>query len=1742
MAVTRNRRLLTGSFGPSGKVNYTLDDLENDDKFQGVAERFLESVGENSDDIFEYLRDSDFNLVSGMARATQSGKFTDQQKRDYAYLRSMFDKADMGSMKQYVELIKDGAVDMVTDPFTIAAALAAPFSGGTSLAARQALATTALQGSKAIATNKIKDIGKDQIRKATLGSAAIAGSWTGLDNHFRQNTEINTGLRKLYSNSETVGATALGAVTGAIFGNLAQKNALYNSKVGRLYSNDDYRRTAPAFFEIRKQIDTGLAKLGGSAASILNTMAEISPTARRLGQTFVDDFEKKLAGPRATRRIDYSFAEDLDNRRAGYIQGLDAALDSVRKTGNISPTDEIAVIRILRGAKPETKNNKIFLYGKEISPEVVGTAARLRKVFDSVYKHADEANMAPEYVEDWFARSWNREAIEADPEEFKRLLTKQRTKDGQKYKIVEPNQVDDVVTGMLNKQDELYASHSHLLGQARTFKDLPDNEFEKFLTNDLVEVSTNYLLNAARAIEIKKNFLSAGKPVKLTGKTAEGNLILFKQSLEDQFRARYVNKIKEEVRAAGGRFTGNDEKKIVDLFNSVTGNVSYYGDTVQALYDGMKLANSMAYLPLATLSSVTEAIIPFAKAKPSSAVKGAFDGLTKGHKIFTKEIGQILKDKYKMSDDQLIREMNSVWIGVDEAMGDVTNRLAGEGLQNEFTKRMAKGFFRFNLLIPWTKNVQLAAFSTGKDLIYDNLTKLRNLVDDGINVLDDDALIRKAIADAPDKGRLKGIMDSISKTGAKDNLSRINHLKSELFELGIDVEDGLRWIGQGAKQNDNFYRQVVRGAGRFTNSVILQTGRERAKVPTYMSNPKWDILTQFLRYPYVFSNTILKNFARDAIQNPGVNAPRVAAFGLMATNVALATNYWRSSEAYQKQIDREGVTYRDVVKALQRTGMAGPIDMGIRWGEASRYGKNPLVSAASLGGPLIGDVVNMAIYDRGLLETGARKLPLYGSKNLIKRYTGFDYDTIVQAAKRADEPIKEQRDRLVEALSLPSRKTYYKGGNVSKDVTDVTDNPANRIDPLTGLPYSAQTALFTSEFEERQPFNIGGLVARTVSKVAQQLTKSQKKNLVDGDYVYHFTSKANAEKIKKEGLNPLKTSNFVKAGTGERYQTSPAVYAFKNPADAVAFAKKHYWQSDDFEKLALIKIRKGNYKWEPDQAPDIESLFGPEGLEKLNIKFDKREVRDFATDKILDTYDEYLPSIKFSGGVIKSRDIVGVKSMKDIQKAFKDPAEFRGYSRHNENWPDVEGNPYGFAKIIDDMFENKSKIGSKASTKTEAAYMGLTRDDIFEATSFDEYYNNLGEQIPNAFIMRMPIKDYLKLTTKTDNKIDKIKKRVLEDDKFGKFNPAKVDDRAYPIHLKIDNRGKVLSHEGRHRAALIEAEGGKTVPVVIELQQKPLEEFLDIPMSKIKKPRDLGIFSFTNQYDNNFRFSLTNKDIALVRRLNFKEDIENAVNIANQPDRLKLAKGGLVGNTGYKELSDKEAEQFKIKLKANAFTPEEKDRVFGTLINTMDESLRPRQTDDAPRLEELKDAFMGAVERTFPIKQETVTETRPINLEPTIGTSKATGEKLITEGINDVVQNETVKKFLKEIAYVESKFGKDKNTFREKTKSVFQIDDIAFQELQRRLNPDTDVGKSTREYNEYLKINKGIDLTKVSFDDLNRPDIGAAASRAILLSFPGAIPETRKGRAQYWKDNWNKSGAGTPEKYLKDLENVQFFD
>jgi hypothetical protein len=1042
-----------GNNKPSNLTSgYTLDDLEKNEKFQEISERFLTSLGEQSDDIFEYLRDSDFNLFQGMQRASESGKFTEQQKEDYKYLRSRFDRADMGSFKQYAELIKDATVDIATDPTAIAAMLLTPITGGTSLAARTTGATAINQGLKNIAKSKI---GFSPAQTVGI-TAAEVGAWSGLDNHFRQNTELNTNMRKLYSNPELVGSTAIGALTGGIFGGLARKNEFFQNRLEKLYSDDGFRKEGGSdlIYKARKFKDKLLAKTLASPAWILKTDAEFSPTTRILGQKFTSEFEKSLV-VQSKRKLGYSYAEDINFRRGNYKLAFEEAVAPLRKTGDILPEAGEEVLTLLRGGTV-----------RGVSKEVQQTADNLRKFFDSIRNDAEEIGLDPSYVKNYFPRSWDREAIASRPDVFKQLLINE--------KIVPEKEAADVLKSMLNKQNELYSSHSNLLTQARTFKNLDDNKFKEFLNNDLLSVTTNYFMNAAKTIEHKKHFLSSGKDVKVAGKTEAGNLLLFKQNNEQQFVERFINPIQEELSQFGRSLSSKQQRDIINVYKSVTGQVDYFDSgLIQGIYDGTKLANAMAYLPLATISSLSEAFITLGKAPTSSAIKGVQDGIKNSYDLFTNDIGQILKEKHKLNNNEITKEMNSVFLAVDEAMSDITNRLSGEGLQNEFLKKQARRFYRFNLLIPWTKTVQLAAFSTGKDLIQNNL---------------------KQLVDPKDLSKAK-----------------VSRLKGELNDLGVDIDKGLEWtkkygdeITEESKTDDFYKNDIIRGAGRFTNGVILQTSREFATVPTYMTNPKFDIFTQFLRYPTVFGNTVLRNFAKETITDTTTNAPKLAAFVLMSTSVAKATNYWRASPEQRERM-AETEDWRNTLKAYQRVGLLGPLEYGVRIAEGMSYGQNPLVATTGVGGPVINDIIGMTLYNRGLFETAARKLPLTGTRNIFDRavgdimeeYTGFrePYTPLQKAGKELDKKItgslktgadiltgREEQTRLFKfegglvgnidpftGQELDIRVQFVEGGFVQgPEVSDTKENPADRVDPFTGQPYSAQMKeLGLDVFQER---------------------------------------------------------------------------------------------------------------------------------------------------------------------------------------------------------------------------------------------------------------------------------------------------------------------------------------------------------------------------------------------------------------------------------------------------------------------------------------------------------------------------------------------------------------------------------------------------------------------------------------------------------------------------------------------------
>ena len=62
---------------------------------------FLQGI-EANEDIFEYLRDSDYSLSSAMVRSAQTGNWTEEQKKDYVYLREQFDNAEINSFKEKI--------------------------------------------------------------------------------------------------------------------------------------------------------------------------------------------------------------------------------------------------------------------------------------------------------------------------------------------------------------------------------------------------------------------------------------------------------------------------------------------------------------------------------------------------------------------------------------------------------------------------------------------------------------------------------------------------------------------------------------------------------------------------------------------------------------------------------------------------------------------------------------------------------------------------------------------------------------------------------------------------------------------------------------------------------------------------------------------------------------------------------------------------------------------------------------------------------------------------------------------------------------------------------------------------------------------------------------------------------------------------------------------------------------------------------------------------------------------------------------------------------------------------------------------------------------------------------------------------------------------------------------------------------------------------------------------------------
>ena len=414
----------------------SLQDLRKDKEFDNRAARFLEGI-ESNEDIFEYLRDSDYSLSSAAVRSFQAGNWSDEQKEDYVYLREQFDNADINSFKERFQAITNITGDIILDPLNIVTALFAIPSGGSSLGVRGSLGVAAQQGVKrqiagkageTAAKETAKQLTRAQATKnVALFTATEGMAWGGLHNYFLQDIDIDLGLAEDFDLTNMGASALLGGVAGGVLGGgmkyatykgpkkasapsgkadvddvpVTEMPDGYKQKEFKFSNEDDIIKTSKfqglrkKVFEeynidsfinsVKKKKNILVANTVGKPTTRFLEYVDSSPKLKELLGKIRYDFDTTLTnkGEFLVKAKSYGLA--LGERTGLYNFGLAKSLGVLNKTGKdalITQKDNISLITLLRDkdvvAVPSSNPNKKFI------GDLVGTKHNGVEVTDEI--------------------------------------------------------------------------------------------------------------------------------------------------------------------------------------------------------------------------------------------------------------------------------------------------------------------------------------------------------------------------------------------------------------------------------------------------------------------------------------------------------------------------------------------------------------------------------------------------------------------------------------------------------------------------------------------------------------------------------------------------------------------------------------------------------------------------------------------------------------------------------------------------------------------------------------------------------------------------------------------------------------------------------------------------------------------------------------------------------------------------------------------------------------------------------------------------------------------------------------------------------------------------------------------------------------------------------------------------------------------------------------------------------------
>ena len=512
------------------------------------------------------------------------------------------------------------------------------------------------------------------------------------------------------------------------------------------------------------------------------------------------------------------------------------------------------------------------------------------------------------------------------------------------------------------------------------------------------------------------------------------------------------------------RKPSEEKERLNTLIGSMTGVWGRGTKRQEALTGALLAAQAGNKLGLATISSLPELFIPVFKASPKIAMQAftntfAEEGFRAASNLFqgTKGIPSLTR-----------KEMNQHNKMISSALSEAINAQYGDGVTGLSSKFLYR-FYRTVWLDQYTKFVQIYSYNAGKLLIRETLDNL----------------------------------DKMGSEAYNKNNSRATRLRLKINQLGVNVDEGLKWHKAGGDKKDIFYDQLKSSADRFVDEVVMVPNRENAQ--KFLASSHWGgrVAFQLYSYPVAFTNTILRNAARDVAMTRGEALPRtIMGFGLMY----YATSFTQGLKTRGRSDERDGWNkFLDVINTI---GLLGPVSLVYNLAESMEYGNTMPRSTLKLMGPTLGSLVLDSIrnqetpYTSGLIKNTLPYRNLVKSaspktmhevdeflKNLERKYIK-GYGEGYRSLKRFEADLKFEMEQVFgpEMREIEKqkkemgeeKKELATGGLVSKKypVPFVKDNPTERKIDNTNQSFAVVSGLF--EEEDRAPLSLGGKLANKI--------------------------------------------------------------------------------------------------------------------------------------------------------------------------------------------------------------------------------------------------------------------------------------------------------------------------------------------------------------------------------------------------------------------------------------------------------------------------------------------------------------------------------------------------------------------------------------------------------------------------------------------------------------------------------------